>query len=150
MTVANGTLNDSSGWDDVWNSSEVSNGDYNLSVHTNDSFGYSTSVSVFFRVDNALPTAMVYYPEEVYVNGNFGVDLRAGRAGGNLTNCSYYVYNSTGVLNWSFKPVSSSLCNFSWIVDTSFWATGNYSIFLPGVISWFATSRPPLVLPGPF
>ena len=128
VTVANGTLNESSLWDDVWNSSEVSDGNYNLTVYANDSFGYVASVSVQFMVDNNLPTAAVYYPKEEYMNTDFSLDLRAGGAGGNLANCSYYVYNATVVLNWSFKPVSSSQCNFSWVVDTSLWATGNYSI----------------------
>ena len=128
VTAANGTLNESSGWDAVWNSSGVSDGIYNLTVHANDSFGYARSISVLFRVDNNLPTAAIYYPEEVYLNSGFSLDLRAMRIGGNLTNCSYYIYNSTQVLNWSIKYVSSFMCNFSWGIDTSLWSTGNYSI----------------------
>ena len=128
VTVANGTLNESTGWDTVWNSSSVSNGDYNLTVYANDSFGYTCSLSVLFEVDNNLPTAVIHYPEEVYLNLDFSIDVRAARADGNLTNCSYCIYNSTDILNSSVKSVASSYCNFSWSVDTSSWATGNYSM----------------------
>ncbi|MFH1432235.1 MAG: hypothetical protein ABIG84_03380 [archaeon] len=128
VTVANGTLNNSFGWDAVWNSSDDPDGDYNLTIYANDSFGYTRSVSVLFKVDNNLPNVVIHYPREVYINGDFSLDLRAARVGGNLTNCSYYIYNSTDVLNSSVKFVSDSQCNFSWVVDTSLWATGNYSI----------------------
>ncbi|RLG15458.1 MAG: hypothetical protein DRN71_01300, partial [Candidatus Nanohalarchaeota archaeon] len=128
VTVANGTLNESSQWDVVWNSSEVSNGDYNLTVYANDSFGYTRSLSVLFEVDNNLPTAVIHYPEEVYLNQDFSIDVRAARADRNLMNCSYYIYNSTDILNCSIKNVTSSDCNFSWSVDTSSWVTGNYSV----------------------
>lgn len=128
QTVANGTLNLSGGWDALWNSSESSNGFYNLTVYANDSFGYLRLKSIVFEVDNNLPAAVIHYPREDYISGGFNLDLRASRVGGNLSNCSYYVYNSSNVLNFSFKSVSSSLCNFTGWVDTSLWNSGNYSI----------------------
>ncbi|MBW6451186.1 MAG: hypothetical protein K0B02_00465 [DPANN group archaeon] len=129
-TIANGTLNESLSWDTTWNSSIYTNGTFNLTVFANDTLGNNITKSIIFYIDNNLPSANIYTPNKIYTNNNnITLNLMAQKENGNLSNCSYYIYNFTETTNSSEKiNIEKTECNFTDNIFMSSWYDGNYTI----------------------
>ncbi|MBW6461813.1 MAG: hypothetical protein K0B07_02095 [DPANN group archaeon] len=152
VNIANGSLNSTDGWVAEWNSSDYTTGTFNLTIFANDSLGNNITYSHQFSIDNDLPSAIIFYPNEIYTNAtSITLNLNAQKDTGNIDNCSYNIYNSSGIQNNSEKiAVASQECIFDNSVDISSWADGNYSITFTAIdllsnqandVSWFYKDR---------
>ena len=130
INIANGSLNITDNWESSWNSSDYTTGTFNITIFSNDSLGNNITNSHLFQIDNDLPSAIIFYPNKIYTNAtSLTLDLKAQKDTGNIDNCSYTIYNGSGVQNSSAKiGVSSKECIFNNQVDISSWSDGNYSI----------------------
>jgi hypothetical protein len=128
--VMNSSSLTSPGWNSSWNSSDYLLGSFVLNVTANDSLGNSNSRNVTFSIDNQLPSAVIHYPDAVYINESFSLSLEGKSANGsaNLTGCNYSIYNSSGTVNSSVQSLDSQSCSFTYLMDVSAWGDGNYSI----------------------
>lgn len=151
----NGTLNSSNEWDATWNSSEATNltGNFTFIVYANDSLERAASKNISFKVDNTKPSAAIIFPDEIYLNHNLNLSLKAERPNGNITNASYWIYNSSGgiVADNTTQPNSSDF-SFADFINISGWQDGNYTIIFnvtdnlnqnESDVSWFYIDREP-------
>ncbi|NOQ56036.1 MAG: hypothetical protein GQ477_04495 [Nanohaloarchaea archaeon] len=130
INIANGSLNLTDDWTSSWNSS-VYDGIFNLTIFANDSLGNNITQSIIVTIDNALPSATILYPNNIYTNDtSMTLDLRSQKEGSNIDSCTYMIYNqSNPSLNSSEKlNVAETQCNFTDQVDIASWSDGNYSI----------------------
>ena len=118
-------------FDTTWNSSKATNstGNFTFIVYANDSLGNLNSKNVSFKIDNNKPSATIVFPNEIYLNCNFNLSLKAERPSGNITNASYWIYKNLGeiVANNTTQPNSSSF-EFKDFINISDWQDGNYTV----------------------
>jgi len=152
-----GELLASQGWDAVWNSTANIIGTENvtLTIYANDTVGNSVNVSINFTVDNTKPSITIVYPRATYLNKNFNLDIRAvagNPSAANLTNATYYIFNSSGIVANNSTTLNEPSFNFTDSIDISSWADGNYTINsstydninnLATDVSWFYVDRVP-------
>jgi hypothetical protein len=131
QVFAEGNLSEQSGWDATWNSSEITNstGNFTFIVYANDSLGWLSSKNISFKVDNNKPSATIVFPKKIYLNYNFNLSLKAERPNGNITNASYWIYNSSNdlIANNTTQPNLPSF-EFTDFINISTWNDGNYTI----------------------
>ncbi len=129
----NGTLT-SPDFDTTWNSTESINHTENVTflVSANDSLGNSEdNTSRNFTVDNSLPSVVIYYPKEIYLNINFNLNLTAvATSNNNLSFASYNITNSTGdsINNNTNSSVNQVEFSFTDFINISNWSDGKYNI----------------------
>lgn len=141
--LKNGTLNATTNFDDLWNSS-VDVGEntefmaVNLTVYANDTFGNMNNLSRVFFVDNKKPSINFVVPGGHDFNGNFNLDIRVQNR--NLTTSTYNITNSTGSLKGNNTNTSINLAQFNWtelidISGTSAYPEGVYNMAVMAVDS---------------
>ena len=128
---AQGNLTAANDWDATWNSSEVTNstGNFTFIVYANDSLRWKANKNISFKVDNNKPSATIVFPKKIYLNYNFNLSLKAERPNGNITNASYWIYNSSNelIVSNTTQPNSPSF-EFTDFINISNWQDGNYTI----------------------
>ena len=141
-------------FDTTWNSSKATNstGNFTFIVYANDSLGNLNSKNVSFKIDNNKPSATIVFPNEIYLNCNFNLSLKAERPSGNITNASYWIYKNLGetVANNTTQPNSSSF-EFKDFINISDWQDGNYTVIFnvtdgtnnASASSWFFIDKTP-------
>jgi len=126
-----GNLTEQNGWDATWNSSEATNstGNFTFIVYANDSLGNLNSKNVSFKINNNKPSATIIFPNEIYLNCNFNLSLKGEKPNGNITNASYWIYDSNNnlIANNTTQPNTSSF-EFKDYINISDWQDGNYTI----------------------
>ena len=146
-------------FDTTWNSSKATNstGNFTFIVYANDSLGNLDSKNVSFKIDNNKPSATIVFPNKIYLNYDFNLSLKGERPNGNITNASYWIYNSSGeiVANNTTQPNSSSF-EFTDFINITSWHDGNYTIIFnvsdgknnASASSWFFIDKTPPELVG--
>jgi hypothetical protein len=150
-------------FDAVWNSSEdIPATEWVVfNVSANDTLGWTTfNINVTFKVDNTLPSVIIYYPKKIYLNSSFYLDLRAKSPPGsaNISFAIYNISNTTSVLKVNTTEslvdpaVGVPAFNFTDFVDISTWRDGNYTLNFSANntnnlwatdFAWFAIDRVP-------
>ncbi len=115
-------------WNSTFNSNPYTIETFVLVVNSSDNANNSASRNATFTIDNQKPSAAIFFPKEKIVGGNFSLDMRGSAVTGRiLTECSYYIYNSTLVANYSVAGISSTTCSFTNTINIQSLADGNYS-----------------------
>jgi len=156
--MKSGFLTAENNWDDVWNSSDIITGTFVFNVSANDTVGnLNYNVNVTFSIDNTLPTITIVFPKAIYKNSNFNLDIRAQTvsASNNISNASWYIYNSYGIQksNTTFatgNAINAKSFDFTDFIDISTLSDGNYTLNATANdtsnnqaidITWFALDR---------
>ncbi len=128
QTISSGNLTYPN-WNSTFDSNPYTVATFVLVVNSSDNASNAASRNATFSVDNQKPTAAIVFPREKILGGNFSLDMRGSAVIGRiLTECSYYIYNSTLIANYSVAGISSTTCSFTNTINIQSLADGNYSV----------------------
>lgn len=144
-------------YDTTWNSSQniSQNATVFFNVSANDSLGnLNHSVNVTFVVDNQKPAVSVRYPDEIYLNSDFTLNITAESTSGlNLSQASYNISNSSGlVISNSNSSIKDTNYTFRDQITINELIDGKYNLSAQANNSeesygqdksWFALDRDP-------
>ena len=129
--IYNGILNQSDSWDASWNSSGYS-GEIIFNITAKDLLDNPARKNVSFFVNAGNVSAVIIDPKKAYKNQSFNLNLKAFSSGTiNLTNASYYIKNSSGIVQSNISSnINSQNFTFTDLINfsDSKWIDGNYSI----------------------
>ncbi len=163
VTSGNGTILQSGellspDFDTTWNSTAniSATAEVMFNVTVNDTVNnIRFNVSVTFNIDNTEPTATIIIPRAIFKNSNFNLDLRASSPVQNISNVTYFIFNSSNtVFSNQTLNIDKKDHNVTDLINNiSDWSHGNYSINFTAVdtlgknstdISWvFIDKIPP-------
>ncbi|MBI2675020.1 MAG: hypothetical protein HYX24_01070 [Candidatus Aenigmarchaeota archaeon] len=143
QTIASGNLTYPA-WNSTFNSNQYNTETFILMINSTDNVSNTANRNITFIVDNQRPSAIILFPRDKIVRSNFSLDMRGSAISGRiLTECSYYIYNSTSTVNYTVTGASSSACSYTNTIDIQTLADGNYSLNFTAIdnISLSSTDR---------